>query len=257
MNYFHALILGIVEGLTEFLPISSTFHLIITSKILGLPSTDFLKLFEVLIQSGAIFALVFIYLKMLFSDKKLLLNVASSFIPTAIIGFMLHKIIKNIFFESNTLMLSVFIIVGIIFILIERSGLQLAKKIESLTLKDSLIIGLAQACSVIPGVSRAGSVIVVMMLMGYKRDESAKYTFLLSLPTIFAASALDLYQGREMIGSLQDGYTLLVIGFLTSLLVAYFVVKWFVKYLSTHTLEIFGYYRLAIATLLIIFRVLL
>ena len=154
-------------------------------------------------------------------------------------------------------MLSVFIIVGIIFILIERSGLQLAKKIESLTLKDSLIIGLAQACSVIPGVSRAGSVIVVMMLMGYKRDESAKYTFLLSLPTIFAASALDLYQGREMIGSLQDGYTLLVIGFLTSLLVAYFVVKWFVKYLSTHTLEIFGYYRLAIATLLIIFRVLL
>jgi undecaprenyl-diphosphatase len=257
MNYFDALILGIVEGLTEFLPISSTFHLIVTSKILGLASTDFLKMFEVFIQSGAIFALVFIYLKMLFSDKKLFINVIYSFIPTAIIGFGLHKIIKTIFFESNILMLSVFVLVGIIFIYIERSHLLLSKNIESLTVRQALLIGLAQALSVIPGVSRAGSVIVAMMFMGYKRDESAKYTFLLSLPTIFAASALDLYQGRELLGSLQGGYTLLAIGFLTSLFVAYFVVKWLIKYLSTHTLEIFGYYRLAVATILIVFKVLL
>ena len=256
MNYFDALILGIVEGLTEFLPISSTFHLIMTSKILGLASTDFLKMFEVFIQSGAIFALVFIYLKTLLSDKKLFLNVLYSFIPTATVGFVLHKIIKDVFFESNLLMLSMFVAVGLLFIFIEKSNLKLSKNIESLTLKQSLLIGLAQAVSVIPGVSRAGSVIVVMMLMGYKRDEAAKYTFLLSLPTIFAASALDLYQGRELLGTLSGSYSLLFIGFFTSLFVAYFVVKWLIKYLSSHTLEIFGYYRLVVATVLIIFMAL-
>lgn len=256
MNYFHALILGLVEGLTEFLPISSTFHLIMTSKILGLDSTDFLKMFEVFIQSGAIFALVFIYLKTLLSDKKLLINVLYSFIPTATVGFVLHKIIKEVFFESNLLMLSMFVAVGLVFIFIEKSNLKLSKNIEALTLKQSILIGLAQALSVIPGVSRAGSVIVTMMLMGYKRDEAAKYTFLLSLPTIFAASALDLYQGRELLGTLQGSYSLLFIGFFTSLFVAYFVVKWLIKYLSSHTLEIFGYYRLALATILIVFMVL-
>jgi undecaprenyl-diphosphatase len=252
MNYFHALVLGIVEGLTEFLPISSTFHLIMTSKILGLASTNFLKMFEVFIQSGAIFSLVFIYLKTLLSDKKLFLNVLYSFIPTATVGFVLHKIIKDVFFESNLLMLSMFVAVGLLFIFIEKSNLKLSKNIESLTLKQSLLIGLAQAVSVIPGVSRAGSVIVAMMLMGYKRDEAAKYTFLLSLPTIFAASALDLYQGRELLSTLSGSYSLLFIGFFTSLFVAYFIVKWLIKYLSSHTLEIFGYYRLVVATILII-----
>lgn len=256
MNYFDALVLGIVEGLTEFLPISSTFHLIMTSKILGLTSSDFLKIFEVFIQSGAIFALVFIYLKTLLTDKKLFLNILYSFIPTATVGFALHKIIKDIFFESNVLMLSMFVAVGVLFIIIEKSNLKLSKNIEGLTPKQSFLIGLAQATSVIPGVSRAGSVIVAMMLMGYKRDEAAKYTFLLSLPTIFAASALDLYQGREILVNLESSYVLLAIGFITALFTAYFVVKWFIKYLSNHTLVIFGYYRLVVAIVLIIFMAL-
>jgi undecaprenyl-diphosphatase len=106
---------------------------------------------------------------------------------------------------------------------------------------------MAQALSVIPGVSRAGSVIVAMMLLGYKRDEAAKYTFLLSLPTIFAASALDLFQGRELLMGLADGWLLLGTGFFTALIVAYIVVKWLMRYLATHTLEIFGWYRLVVA----------
>jgi len=256
MNILQSLVLGIVEGLTEFLPISSTFHLIVSSKILGLPSTDFLKLFEVVIQSGAIFALVFIYTKTLLSDKKLFLNVIYSFIPTAIVGFGLHKIIKNIFFESNWLMLSVFIGIGILFIVIEKYALNLVKTCESLTPKQAILIGLAQACSVVPGVSRAGSVIVAMMFMGYKRDEAAKYTFLLSLPTIFAASALDLYQGRAILSNLTDGWILLGVGVVVALISAYLVVKWFTSYLSTHTLEIFGWYRLALAAILVFFKVL-
>ena len=256
MNILHSLILGLIEGLTEFLPISSTFHLIITSKILGLGSSDFLKLFEVVIQSGAIFALLLIYTKTLWSDKKLLLNVIYSFIPTAIVGFVLHKIIKTVFFENNWLMLSVFIVMGIVFLLLEKYIGKLDKDCSKLTRTDAVLIGLAQATSVIPGVSRSGSIIVAMMMMGYKREEAAKYTFLLSLPTIFSATALDLVQSRALLLSQTGGWKLLVTGTLMSMVVGYLVVKWLTSYLATHTLKIFGWYRLAIATLLLVFKVL-
>jgi undecaprenyl-diphosphatase len=260
MNILQSLVLGIVEGLTEFLPVSSTFHLIVTSRIMSLGSTEFLKLYEVVIQSGAILALLFIYTKSLLADRKLILSVIYSFIPTAIVGFGLHKIIKGVFFESTWLILIVFVAVGIIFLALEkyfgRRPNYLNKSCNSITPTQALIIGLSQALSVVPGVSRAGSVIVSMMCLGYKRDEAAKYTFLLSLPTIIGASALDLYQGREVIMGIGDGWTLLLIGFFVAMLVAYVVVKWFTQYLSNHTLAIFGWYRLALATLLVIFKVL-
>lgn len=260
MNILESLILGIVEGLTEFLPISSTFHLIMTSRILGLPSTDYLKLFEVVIQSGAILSLLFIYAKMLLNDFKLLKLVLYSFIPTAVVGMLLHKVIKNVFFESSWLMLIAFVGVGLIFLVLEKFIIkdqkQLSKTCANLTIKQSVLIGFAQAFSIVPGVSRAGSVIVAMMLLGYKRDEAAKYTFLLSLPTILAASSLDLFQGRELLMSLTDGWLILGVGFFTAMLSAYLVVKWFIKYLSNHTLEIFGWYRLALAGILILFKVL-
>jgi len=256
MNILQSFILGIVEGLTEFLPISSTFHLIASARILNLISSDFLKLFEVVIQSGAIATLLFLYTKTLLTDKKLLLNVFYSFIPTAIIGFLLHNIIKTIFFDSNWLMFFVFVGMGLIFLLIEKNPPVLTKNCTELTRNHAIIIGLSQAFSIIPGVSRAGAVIVAMMLLGYKRDEAAKYTFLLSLPTIFAASALDLFQRRELLMTISDGWLLLGIGFVTALVVAYFVVKWLTTYLSTHTLEIFGWYRFVLAGLLILFKVL-
>jgi undecaprenyl-diphosphatase len=260
MNIWQSVVLGIVEGLTEFLPISSTFHLIVTSRLLGLGSSEFVKLFEVFIQSGAIFALVFIYTKTLLTDKQLLSRVIYAFIPTAVVGAVLYKIIKSIFFESNWLMLSVFVGFGLVFLLLEkylqRQQIVLDKTCSSITPKHALLIGLAQACSVVPGVSRAGSVIISMMLMGYKRDEAAKFTFLLSLPTIFAASFLDLYQNRMLVGSMGSSTTLLVVGFTVSLIVAYAVVKWFTTYLANHTLAIFGWYRLALAALLVLFKVL-
>lgn len=260
MNIFQTLVLGIVEGLTEFLPISSTFHLIVTSKILGLDSTEYLKLFNVVIQSGAILALLFIYTRTLLTDRKLLVNVANSFLPTAIVGFILHGLIKNVFFESDLLILVVFILVGIIFLVLEKvfayRKIELTKDCSELTAKQSILVGFAQALSVVPGVSRAGSVIVAMMCLGYKREEAAKYTFLLSMPTIMGAGFLDLYQGREMLFNIDSGWSLLLLGILTAFFTAYFVVKWLTSYLATHTLAIFGWYRLVIATLLVIFKVL-
>jgi undecaprenyl-diphosphatase len=260
MNILQSIILGIVEGLTEFLPISSTFHLIMTSRILGLPSTDFLKMFEVVIQGAAIGAILLIYAGTLLKDWKLLRNILLSFIPTAIIGYLLQKIIKTVFFEDTWLMMGAFVGVGLLFLFIEflvkQGKLTLIKSHNDITPFQAIIIGLAQACSVIPGVSRAGSIIVIMLILGYKRDESAKYTFMLSLPTIFAASALDLYQGRGFLVANSTNIMLLTIGSLVSLLVAYFVVKWLIKYLATHTLAIFGWYRLVLATILILFKAL-
>ncbi|MBP9670448.1 undecaprenyl-diphosphate phosphatase [Candidatus Woesebacteria bacterium] len=261
MNNLQAIILGIVEGLTEFLPVSSTFHLIFSAKLLGLESSEFLKLFDVFIQSGAIFALVFIYATTLLTNKKLFMNVVYAFIPTAIVGTVLYKVIKGIFFEADWLMLGVFILVGILFIFLEKylknHQITLAKNCDHLTPRDSLIIGTSQALSVVPGVSRAGSVIVAMMILGYKREEAAKFTFLLSLPTIFAASAMDLYQSRELLASMSGGWGLLATGSVISLIVAYLVVKWFTTYLAHHTLEIFGWYRLVLGSLIIISMALL
>jgi len=261
MNNLHAIILGIVEGLTEFLPVSSTFHLIFSAKVLGLESTEFLKLFEVFIQSGAIFSLVFIYAKTLLTNKKLFLNTLYAFMPTAVVGMVLYKVIKAIFFEADWLMLSVFVIVGVLFILLEKyqrsHNIILSKTCDNLTFRDSLMIGTTQALSVVPGVSRSGSVIVAMMLLGYKREEAAKFTFLLSLPTIFAASVLDFYQSRKLLFNSSVSYALLAVGFLTSFLVAYIVVKWFTKYLSNHTLEIFGWYRLIVAGVILVSMALL
>ena len=199
-------------------------------------------------------ALFFVY-QNTSTDKKLLLNVLYSFIPTAVIGFLLHNIIKTIFLSPTGSCLA-FVGMGLVFLIIEKNLPVLTKNCAQLTGQQAVLIGLAQACSVIPGVSRTGSVIVAMMLLWYSRDEAAKYTFLLSLPTIIAASALDLFQGRELLMTMSDGWLLLSVGFVTALAVAYFVVKWLTTYLSTHTLEIFGWYRLALAGILILFKVL-
>ncbi len=256
MNITASVVLGIVEGLTEFLPVSSTFHLIVASKILGLAQSDYLKAFEVIIQGGAISALLLIYLKTLLADQKLIKNVIYSFLPTAIVGLTLYPVIKSVFFETNWLMLTAFVLVGVVFLVLESKNLKLLKNCAEITTREAIMIGIAQAFSVIPGVSRAGSVIVVMMLLGYKRGEAAKYTFLLSLPTIGSASLLDLYQGYGEIISYPEGSSILLTGFLVSFISAYFVVKWFINYLSSHTLKLFGWYRLALALVLVALRVL-
>jgi undecaprenyl-diphosphatase len=256
MNIGESIILGVVEGLTEFLPISSTFHLIVTTQILGLPSSDFVKMFEVVIQGGAISALLFIYTKTLLSDLKLSLKVALSFIPTAVVGAALYSVIKVLFFGSNALILSAFVLVGIIFLiteyLVKHKRLILTKSLADLSYKEALGVGFAQSLAVIPGVSRAGSVIVAMMGMGYKRDEAARYTFLLSLPTILAASLLDVYKNRDLLAGLGNEKIVLATGFITAFIVAYVVVKWLLAYLKSHTLEIFAWYRFAVTLLLLL-----
>ncbi len=247
MNLINSLILGIIEGITEFLPISSTAHLIITSRLLKIPSTEFIKFFEVFIQSGAILAVLLLYYSYVIKNKEVIKKIIISFVPTAIIGFLLFKIIKTIFFESYYLIIGSLFFVGLLFILIEvlisKKKIVLSKKINQLSNLTSIIIGTAQALAVIPGVSRAGIVIVIMMLLGYKRDQAALYSFLLAVPTIFAASALDLIKTDFSIILNQNNLLFLIVGFVTSFITAYISIKWLIGYLQKKSLVIFGLYR--------------
>ncbi|MDP4011218.1 MAG: undecaprenyl-diphosphate phosphatase [Candidatus Roizmanbacteria bacterium] len=255
MNIIHVIILGIVEGITEFLPVSSTFHLIWTSQLLSLPQSDFVKLFQVVIQGGAIGAVILLYWKEVLTNLSLMKKLMVSFIPTAIIGLMLYKLIKDVFFESMMVTTVVFIVVGILFILIERyikaGKLSMKLDISKLTYKDALLIGVFQALAVVPGVSRAGAVLVGMMILGYRRDESAKYSFILSIPTILAAAALDLLQMRDIAFASIDTSMVLLLGLGIAFISSLICVKWLITYLQNHSLELFGWYRIAVGILLL------
>ncbi len=255
MNIIHAAILGVVEGLTEFLPISSTAHLIISAKLLRLPQTDFMKFFEVFIQSGAILAVVILYFQYILKHKALIKQIILSFIPTAVIGFFLYKMIKNVFFSSNMLIIDAIFVVGLLFIILEylisKKKIILKHSLSSMTPIQAIVTGFVQALAVIPGVSRSGIVMFYLMSQGYRRDEAATYSFLLAVPTILAASAYDLLKMRSLIGSSVQYLPLLLVGLVTSFIVAYIVMKWFIGYLKQNSLFSFGIYRIALAIVLL------
>lgn len=249
MDLLQAAILGVLEGVTEFLPISSTFHLIWASRFLGIPETDFVKLFEVVIQSGAVLAVLALYVRTLLTDRALVARLLASFVPTAIIGFLLYKLIKTVFFEDLWLQLAVFLVVGVLFIVLERgwAGRVLTKTAAELSYRDAALVGVAQALAVVPGVSRAGAVIVALMLLGVRRDDAARYSFLLALPTIVAAGAYDLYESRQALAAGSSALLPLVVGSVVAFVSALVVIRWFVRYLQTHTLVPFGVYRAIVA----------
>lgn len=255
MELLKAVVLGIIEGATEYLPISSTFHLIWTAKLLKVESTEFQKAFEVIIQGGSILAVFLLYGKQILLDRNLIKKVGLAFLPTAIAGLLLYRIIKYIFFENTLLQLSVFILVGFIFIIWERGHQKerLVREIKDLTIIDCLLLGIAQAFAIIPGVSRAGAVILFAMFVKVKRDEAAKFSFLLAIPTLLAASGFDLYKNFPAVTENGNSIILLATGFIASFFSALLFVKWFIGFISKKNLEIFGWYRLILGLLLLSF----
>ncbi len=266
-----AILLGIVEGLTEFLPISSTGHLIVFDRILGfqslLQNPDKAELFEVVIQLGAILAIGAIYRKKLMAsfpplspqkfsafleDKpgKLFLNLIVAFLPAAIIGFLTHKFITEHLFGPLTIGIML-IIGGIAIIIIEKLTNEKTRKItvETLTWKDALVIGCAQVLSLIPGTSRSAATIMGGMLRGVKRSSATEFSFLLAFPTMIAASAYELVKYHKLLTG--DMLSMILLGFITSFVVALAVVAWFIRYVQNHPFTGFGFYRIFFGALVL------
>lgn len=250
MTVLHSIFLGILEGITEFLPISSTAHLILASSLLKLQQTEFLKTFNVVIQLGAILSVVFVYWRKLLLSKEVMLRIIIAFIPTAIIGFLLEKIIRNVLFESITTILWSLFIGGIVLVLFEafhKESTSAVRSMEEMTYVQAFIVGLVQAISVIPGVSRAGATIVGGLSLGISRKAIVDFSFVLAVPVMLAATVLELVKhGSEMS---FDNVGLLLVGFVTSFIVALGVIKWLLRFIKRHSFMTFGLYRVAVAVL--------
>lgn len=257
MDLINYIILGIIEGITEFLPISSTAHLILVSKLLNIPRTDFHKFFEIFIQSGAILAVITIYFKILTSNKELVKKLILSFLPTAFISIIFYNLIKNFFFENEILIIFMLIFMGLIFILteflIKKGKIKLTKSMENLSYWQAVLIGVFQSLAIIPGVSRAGAVILGMIILNFKREDSVIYSFLLAIPTIISAGIYDLYKVSSKNNFwLVNNFYYLLIGFSTAFIFALITIKWFINFLRKNDLSLFGYYRIILGLIILL-----
>ena len=253
-----AFLLGIIEGVTEFLPVSSTGHLIIGAELLGFtdPSS---QVFEIFIQLGAIFAVVVEYRKKILdtfigiqTDKiaqDFTKNLIIAFIPAAILGFFFHSLIKLYLF--NPIVVGVALVVGgIIMIIIEKKLTSRPKvNVDKISNKQALIVGISQCFSLIPGISRAASTIMGGLIAGLDRKTATEFSFFLAIPIIFAASIFDLSSNIDILS--KSDIPIFVIGFITAFLSSYFIIKIFIWFVAHNTFVAFGWYRIIVGCLTI------
>jgi undecaprenyl-diphosphatase len=258
-----ALIMGIVEGLTEFLPISSTGHLILAGSLLNFTGEK-IKVFEIVIQAGAMLAVVWEYrvklssvIAGLFSDAKaqrFVLNLVIAFLPAAVLGLLFSKKIKAVLFAPVPVALA-FIIGGLIILWVERRQkanpvAPRIKSIDDMTPLDALKVGFAQAFALVPGTSRSGATIIGGMLFGLSRKAATEFSFFLAIPTLFAATIYSLYKDRALL-SMAD-IPLFSIGTVSAFVSAFFCVRWLLRYISTHDFTVFAWYRIVFGIIVII-----
>ena len=248
MNFIQACIFGIVEGVTEFLPISSTGHLMLASRSMGIIQSEFVKSFEIAIQSGAILAVVILYWKELFKGLDIWKKILTAFLPTAVIGALLYKVIKTFFLGSVSVVLWALFLGGIALIIFEifhGEKEDSSDGLTSISYPQALIIGFFQSIAVIPGVSRAAATIVGGLAAGLKRKTIVEFSFLLAVPTMCAATALDLVKSAHAFK--EDEFFLLGVGFIVSFLVALLAIKFLLVFIKKHTFVPFGIYRILVA----------
>ena len=252
MEIIHAVILGIIEGITEFLPISSTGHLIVGSQLMGLPQSKANTAFEVIIQLSAILAVIANY-KEKFHPRyfDLWVKLFIAFLPIAAIGFMFSDQIKALF--SVKIVAIMFIIGGIVFLIVEyfqKNRTPEIVRVEDISYKQAALIGVAQVFALIPGTSRAGSTIIGALLVGLSRKASAEFSFLLALPVLAAASGYDLLKHYKEFH--DENLLTLGIGFVVSFFVAFLTIKLFLKFLEKFTFVAFGIYRILFGVVLLL-----
>ncbi len=257
--YWKALILGIVEGLTEFLPISSTGHLILAGDVLGFNDAKG-KIFEIVIQTGAMFAVVWEYrhkfaavLGGLGSDRgaqRFVVNLVVAFMPAALLGLAFGKYIKAALFKPVPVAIA-FIVGAFVILWAERRAHRITvESVDDMTWKDALKVGCAQAFALIPGTSRSGATIIGGLLFGLSRKAATEFSFFLAVPTLIAAGAYDLYKNRALLDLHDAGY--FGVGLVASFISAFFCIRWLLRYIMRHDFTIFAWYRIVFGVVVLL-----
>lgn len=254
-----ALILGVVEGLTEFLPISSTGHLILAGDLLGV-NDERGKVFDIVIQTGAMFAIVWEYrtrfakvLAGMFSDpqaRRFAINIVVAFVPAALLGLAFGTFIKAHLFKPVPVALA-FIIGGLIILWVERrTRVAVVESVDDMNWKDALKVGCAQAFALIPGTSRSGATIIGGMLFGLSRRAATEFSFFLAVPTLMAAGAYDLVKHRALFSA--DDLGMFAVGGITAFVSAFLCVRWLLRYIATHDFTVFAWYRIVFGVIVLL-----
>jgi undecaprenyl-diphosphatase len=258
--FVKALILGVVEGLTEFLPISSTGHLVLAGELLRFTGAKS-DVFKIVIQSGAMLAIVWEYREKfwrvaagLASDRaaqRFVLNLIVAFIPAAVLGLAFNKLIKGYLFHAVPVALA-FVVGGVIILWVERSLRPRVRveRVDDMTWRDALKVGFAQAFALIPGTSRSGATIIGGMLFGLSRKAATEFSFFLAVPTLVAAGAYDFWKNRALFDAGDLG--LFTVGSFTAFVSAFFCVRWLLRYIATHDFTPFAWYRIAFGAAVLI-----
>lgn len=259
VEIFKAIISGIIEGVTEFIPISSTAHLLLFSWLVKFDAVKN-NLFEVVIQFGAILAVCVIYKKRLFlvvrkikrkDNQRFVKNLIISFIPAAIVGLLLHDFIKEVLF-SPVILASALVFGGFVMIIVDsQDRTPETTRTDRITHKQAFIMGLCQALAIIPGVSRSGSTIIGGLLLKISRRAATEFSFFMSIIVISAASFYDLYKNYSSLN--VENLYLIIIGFLSAFFSAIIVIRWFISYVSKHDFVAFGIYRIIFGSILLFF----
>jgi len=249
-EFINALILGVVEGITEFLPISSTGHLILASDLLGATDERW-KVFNIVIQTGAMLAVLWEYRARFFRvDVALYRNLLIAFIPAAVLGLAFSRYIKAHLFHAVPVALA-FIIGGIIILAVERRPR--AARVESaqaMSWRDALKVGIAQCFALIPGTSRSGATIIGGMLFGLSRKAATEFSFFLAVPTLIAAGGYDLLKNRALLSAADA--PIFGIGLVVAFVSAFVVIRWLIRYVATHDFKPFAWYRIAFGLLVLL-----
>jgi undecaprenyl-diphosphatase len=248
MDWIETIIISIVEGITEFLPVSSTGHMIITEKILGIQSDEFVKIFIVNIQFGAILSVIVLYWKRFIKSLVLYYKLFVAFIPAAIAGLIFGNYIDRLL--DNVIIVAIALIAGGIILIFVDNWFKNPSKNQEITYFKALIIGLFQIIAMIPGVSRSAATIIGGLTQKLNRKNAAEFSFFLAVPTMFAASAYKLYKSHGSVTA--DNINILVAGNIIAFIVAMIAIKSFVTYLTNHGFKVFGYYRIAVGLIILI-----
>jgi len=254
-----ALILGVVEGLTEFLPISSTGHLILAGDLLDF-NDEKGKIFEIVIQCGAILAVCWEYRAKLFSAvaglssdriaQRFVLNLTVAFVPVAVLGLLFGKAIKASLFKPVPVAVA-FIVGAFVILWAERREHRVSvQSVDEMTWKDALKVGIAQCFALIPGTSRAGATIIGGLLLGLSRRAATEFSFFLAIPVLFAASGYELFKHRALFSSTDMG--MFGVGFTAAFVSAFFCVRWLLRYISRHDFTVFAWYRIAFGLIVLV-----